>query len=86
MGTDAEGRIAAGADDVLLAVRPEPGLALIFNHRIMHEGQALRSNDVPKYMMRTEIMFRQTVSTGPASLGTEFLFLLSLSGTRGRHA
>jgi len=40
---------------ILLRISPEPGMAIIFNHQILHEGQQLASG--LKYIMRTDIMF-----------------------------
>ena len=40
-----------------LEVQPEKGTALIFWHRVLHEGAVLKSGT--KYILRTDIMFRK---------------------------
>lgn len=55
---DAEGRLCAEESNILRRVQPEPGMCIIFHHRVMHEGAALLADDCPKYMMRTEIMYK----------------------------
>mmetsp|Transcript_32432 Transcript_32432/g.44540 ORF Transcript_32432/g.44540 Transcript_32432/m.44540 type:complete len:326 (-) Transcript_32432:82-1059(-) len=42
---------------VIGGVEPETGLALVFDHHILHEGQQLRSGT--KYILRTEVMYSQ---------------------------
>jgi len=54
---DESGKYRAEEDNVLFKIVPETGLALIFNHRILHEGEALRSG--VKYLMRSDIMFER---------------------------
>ena len=41
-------------------------MAVVFNHRVMHEGQVLLSKDKRKYFMRSEIMFRNMQPPGPS--------------------
>lgn len=41
---------------VQLAVRPAPGKALVFDHRRLHEGAAVRKGR--KYVLRTDVMYR----------------------------
>jgi prolyl 4-hydroxylase len=38
------------------AVRPSPGLGLVFDHRRLHEGAAVRRGR--KYVLRTDVLFR----------------------------
>ena len=40
---DSEGRLCADTKNVLLSIQPEAGMAVIFNHRLMHEGEALKA-------------------------------------------
>jgi hypothetical protein len=39
------------------AVRPSPGKALVFDHRWLHEGAAVRKGR--KYVLRTDVMYRR---------------------------
>eukprot|EP00966_Prymnesium_polylepis_P118056 2729779-Prymnesium_polylepis.1 len=45
------------AGDDTVRVMPRPGLALVFDHEILHEGATLLEG--VKYCIRTDIMFRQ---------------------------
>jgi hypothetical protein len=38
-------------------VRPEPGMVLIFQHNILHEGERLGSGK--KYIMRSDVMYHR---------------------------
>ena len=40
---------------VQVAVRPEAGKALVFEHTILHEGVA--AEDGTKYVLRTDVMY-----------------------------
>ena len=64
--TDAEGRLSGKEGSLLYRLKPEPGMAIVFNHRVMHEGEALQAQSTPKYMMRSEIMFRNEKPAGVA--------------------
>jgi prolyl 4-hydroxylase len=52
----------AGGDTTFLhldlRVAPRPGLALLFQHRLLHEGS--RVDEGVKYVMRSDIMYRRT--------------------------
>ena len=67
---DSEGRLCADTKNVLLSIQPEAGMAVIFNHRLMHEGEALKATAseakkaAKKYFMRSEIMFQNVKPTG----------------------
>jgi len=52
---DSEGRIVAEGKNILNKIVPETGLALVFNHYLLHEGEPLKTN--VKYIMRSDIMF-----------------------------
>ncbi|XP_076442848.1 uncharacterized protein LOC143281518 [Babylonia areolata] len=52
---DSEGKYCAEEKNVLCGIEPEPGLAIVFNHHRLHEGQKLVSG--VKYILRTDIMF-----------------------------
>lgn len=54
------GCIRAEADNILESVRPEPGLVLVFQHKTMHEGAALKGDK--KYIARSEVMYSRTSS------------------------
>jgi hypothetical protein len=51
------GKYYADEKNILLKIVPHTGLALIFNHHMLHEGQALESN--VKYLMRSDVLFRR---------------------------
>jgi prolyl 4-hydroxylase len=40
------------------AIKPAPGLAVLFGHRILHESAAIRSGT--KYAFRSDVMYRRT--------------------------
>jgi hypothetical protein len=50
-------RVCSAPGQVQFQVRPEAGMAICFNHQIMHEGEALSAG--VKYIMRSEIMYRR---------------------------
>ncbi|MFO0795886.1 MAG: 2OG-Fe(II) oxygenase [Gemmataceae bacterium] len=43
-------------DDPVVSVVPEPGMALVFAHRILHRGAPVESGR--KYVLRTDVMYR----------------------------
>jgi hypothetical protein len=45
----------AQEENILYKIKPEEGMALIFNHHILHEGEALQTNH--KYLLRSDIMY-----------------------------
>ncbi len=45
--------------DMLGSVYPEEGLALVFEHRILHQGNVVLEGT--KYVMRTDVMYRRQV-------------------------
>ncbi|RUP50840.1 hypothetical protein BC936DRAFT_137475 [Jimgerdemannia flammicorona] len=49
------GKIRARDGTIASRVRPEAGMALVFNHGLLHEGDVLLSGK--KYILRSEIMF-----------------------------
>jgi len=60
------GKFYADQENITLRIVPEIGLALLFNHHMLHEGQALESN--VKYLMRSDIMYRRK---DPPVMGTK---------------
>lgn len=44
-------------NDLELDVKPTRGMALLFNHRLLHEGAEVRAGI--KYAVRSDVMFRQ---------------------------
>jgi len=57
---DENGHFCAEEQNILHRVVPAAGMALVFNHHILHEGEELKS-DV-KYLMRSDVMFRRQKS------------------------
>ncbi|KAK3596503.1 hypothetical protein CHS0354_007410 [Potamilus streckersoni] len=53
---DELGRYCAEEKNILHSIKPETGLAIIFNHHRLHEGQAVR--DGKKYILRSDIMYQ----------------------------
>jgi hypothetical protein len=52
------------------AVRPSPGKALVFDHRRLHEGAAVRKGR--KYVLRTDVMYRREEEAEPLNgLGSQ---------------
>jgi hypothetical protein len=47
------------------AIRPSPGKALVFDHRRLHEGAAVRQGR--KYVLRTDVMYRRAQEAEPAA-------------------
>ena len=63
----AEGRfVRAEGSEVNGAVQPRAGSAIVFNHRILHEGERLTEGT--KWILRTEVMFKQTRQEPPLHL------------------
>jgi len=52
---DEQGRFVAKDEFVKFRIKPETGLALVFNHHILHEGEPLKTHF--KWLMRSDIMF-----------------------------
>ena len=52
---EATGIYRAQEENILYKIKPEEGMALIFNHHILHEGEALQTNY--KYLLRSDIMY-----------------------------
>jgi prolyl 4-hydroxylase len=56
------GEVGGGETDfppLGLSVRPEAGKALLFKHKLLHEGAAVLSGR--KYVIRTDVMYRKVV-------------------------
>ncbi|KAL6066982.1 Fe2OG dioxygenase domain-containing protein [Balamuthia mandrillaris] len=58
---DETGIYRAQEHNILQKLKPEPGMALVFNHRILHEGGQVLSNQ--KYIMRSDILFSRDPSS-----------------------
>lgn len=48
---------------ILERVVPEPGMALIFHHHCLHEGEAVRGEK--KYILRSDLMYKRVERTIP---------------------
>lgn len=51
--------------DLELEVKPEPGLALLFNHRLLHEGALVHAGI--KYAVRSDVMYRDLARSRTAA-------------------
>ena len=51
---------------VLRAYQPEVGSCIVFDHTLLHDGGAVLG-DAPKYIMRSEVMFRRGPVEEPPS-------------------
>jgi len=54
---DDSGIFRAQEENIYSKIKPVAGLAIVFNHRILHEGEQVRSGR--KYIMRSDIMYRR---------------------------
>lgn len=54
------GIFRAKDENILLKIKPEPGMAIVFNHELLHEGGQIHSG--LKYIMRTDLMFEKASS------------------------
>lgn len=48
---------AGNDDEVILRIKPAIGDAIIFDHRMLHDGEPLAAGDPEKIIIRTDIMF-----------------------------
>jgi hypothetical protein len=62
MFKDETGIFRAQEENILFRVKPEPGMALVFNHMILHEGERVQNGQ--KYIMRSDVMYRRVEGTG----------------------
>jgi hypothetical protein len=51
VNTDSSASVCAQEENILHRLKPEPGMALVFNHMILHEGERVQSG--MKYIMRS---------------------------------
>jgi len=58
---DESGIFCAQAENILHKIKPEPGMALVFNHMILHEGERVQSG--LKYIMRSDILYERVEGT-----------------------
>lgn len=54
---EGSGKITSVPGTTAYTVHPEPGLAIIFPHALLHEGEALTSRE--KYILRSEVMYNR---------------------------
>ncbi len=54
------GIFKAKEENILLKIKPEPGMAIVFNHELLHEGGQITEG--MKYIMRTDLMFEKNSS------------------------
>jgi hypothetical protein len=54
--TEFDFRFAGVQDDPIVRVVPETGMALVFYHRILHQGAPVVSGR--KYVLRSDVMYR----------------------------
>jgi hypothetical protein len=52
---------AASEDSILESVTPEKGMALVFYHRTMHEGERVLQGE--KYILRSDLFYRRRAGT-----------------------
>lgn len=48
-------------DEVLFANKPKAGSALLFDHRILHDGQSIAEGEGEKIIIRTDVVFEKVV-------------------------
>ncbi|KAH3845835.1 uncharacterized protein LOC127873132 isoform X1 [Dreissena polymorpha] len=53
---ESTGKYCAEETNILCSIKPEAGLAIIFNHFRLHEGEQLKSGQ--KYILRTDVMYK----------------------------
>lgn len=54
---DENGKYCAEKENIICKIKPEAGMAILFNHQRLHEGEQLLSGK--KYILRTDIMYRK---------------------------
>ncbi|CAL1547802.1 unnamed protein product [Lymnaea stagnalis] len=69
-----DGKYCAEEKNILCRVQPESGLAIIFNHNRLHEGEKLRNG--VKYILRTDIMFENISPQGVTEKQSQAMLLL----------
>ena len=52
---DESGKYCAEGENIICRVQPETGMAILFNHHRLHEGEQVNGNK--KYILRTDIMY-----------------------------
>lgn len=52
--------VMSGNSRVRLKVKPEAGMAIVFNHNMLHSGEELARGE--KWCMRTDLMFKQVLA------------------------
>ena len=64
---DFEGGETRFSEQIDQTIKPEPGLVAIFQHKVRHEGCAVRSG--VKYAMRTDVIFEAPHEIGKPDFG-----------------
>ena len=49
------GKFRAQKENILYKLKPEEGMVLVFDHRILHEGEEVLNGK--KYILRTELLY-----------------------------
>jgi prolyl 4-hydroxylase len=57
LNEDCEGGETRFLSDPIVSIVPKQGMALLFAHRLLHEGTEVRSG--VKYVLRSDVMYRQ---------------------------
>jgi hypothetical protein len=67
---DEEGRSIAVEGSVTHRVHPDrPGLATVFFHDLLHDGERLEKGCPPKWIYRTDVIYQRDEGTGPHVAG-----------------
>ncbi|XP_005090674.1 uncharacterized protein LOC101858459 isoform X1 [Aplysia californica] len=69
-----DGKYCAEEKNVLCRIHPKSGLAIIFNHNRLHEGEKL--GDGKKYILRTDIMYENTSASQMSEAQQEAMQLM----------
>mmetsp|Transcript_8544 Transcript_8544/g.17736 ORF Transcript_8544/g.17736 Transcript_8544/m.17736 type:complete len:250 (+) Transcript_8544:2-751(+) len=63
---DDQGRFGAKPGSVLDRIEDDlEGKSVIFFHRLMHDGEPLQEGSPPKWLFRTEVMYRRKLESAP---------------------
>ena len=66
LSLNADGLFTTSDDDVLHRVEADKaGKAVVFLHDLMHDGEPLKEGSPPKWLFRTEIMFKRDPESAP---------------------
>jgi len=63
---DEQGRSVAAEGSITHRVHPDrPGLATVFFHDLLHDGERLENGCPPKWIFRTDVIYQRDAGTGP---------------------